>query len=215
MIKEQINIEEGINIYYEKEVLYHQINYKHFEVPKVPYKQNTISPEALRQVLQDLSLKHKDKEIIILALKSSYYLTDEQIKHISKIYGIKSEYIYGLIQHCKETLDKKSTKRSKIQERRNFAYYHHKRYNRMLDNMEYEERTEKYEYFREDFTAKEKKHNHNWNRLNDAFEKGLLYLRPTNKTVANLMGICERQVNYYISSAKKEPKDKKAADDEP
>ena len=44
----------------------------------------------------------------------------------------------------------------------------------------------------------------NWKRLNRAFENGLLYLRPTTKTVANLMGICERQVSYYINTAKKE-----------
>jgi hypothetical protein len=40
--------------------------------------------------------------------------------------------------------------------------------------------------------------------LNKAFEEGHLYLRPTNKTIANLLGICERQVAYYIKCAKRE-----------
>ena len=54
------------------------------------------------------------------------------------------------------------------------------------------------------FERLEKKHTKNWIKLNKTFEEGHLYLRPTNKTVANLLGICERQVAYYIKSAKKE-----------
>ena len=50
----------------------------------------------------------------------------------------------------------------------------------------------------------EKKHEKNWKNLNKSFEDGHLYLRPTNKTVANIMGICERQVAYYIRTAKNE-----------
>ena len=43
-------------------------------------------------------------------------------------------------------------------------------------------------------------------RLNTAFQKGYLYLRTTNKTVANVMGLSERQVNYYMRSVRNEYK---------
>ena len=56
----------------------------------------------------------------------------------------------------------------------------------------------------ERFERLERKHARNWIKLNKSFEEGHLYMRPTNKTVANLLGICERQVAYYINSAKKE-----------
>ena len=52
------------------------------------------------------------------------------------------------------------------------------------------------------FERLERKHAKNWQNLNKSFEDGHLYLRPTNKTVADILGICERQVAYYIKTAK-------------
>lgn len=203
-MKDNLAIEESIRSFDEKEYDYHRIDFKNFDIPKAPFARKTISPDELQQAIKTLSLKHQDKKVIILALKSSYYLTDSQIQKICKIYKIKPDYFYSMIQHCKDSIEKRTNKREKAQERRNFAYYHHKRYSRILQNLKEEEILENKYYVREQFEHKESKHRSNWNKLNKAFEQGHLYLRPTNKTVANLMGICERQVNYYINCAKKE-----------
>ena len=110
-----------------------------------------------------------------------------------------------MVQHCKETLTEKSDRREKAKERRNFAYYHHKRYNKIIQKLKTEDLSdEQFSITKEEYEHKEQKHLRNWNKLNKAFEEGHLYLRPTTKTVADLMGICERQVNYYINCAKKE-----------
>lgn len=203
-MKEKLCLEESIDNFDEKAIKYHRIDFKHFEEPKVPYAPRKIPAEELQNSLKELSLKHQDKKILILALKSSYYLTDEQIERISHLYGIKPEYFYDMVQHCKDTLTDKHDRREKAQERRNFAYFHHKRYNRIIQKLKTEDYSEEQFSMAKEYESKEKKHLRNWNRLNKAFEEGHLYLRPTTKTVADLMGICERQVNYYINCAKKE-----------
>ncbi len=205
-MKESINLEESIISYEEKEQKYYRIDFKNFDLPKVPYAKANIPPEEIREALKSLSLKHKNKTILILALKSSYYLTDEQIQHICKISGIKPEYFYSMIQQCKNSLEIKTVRREKAEERRNFAYYHHKRYNKIVHKLDDDMILDEMNMKREKYLFMENKHRHNWNRLNDAFEKGHIYLRPTNKTVAELMGICERQVNYYINCARRELK---------
>lgn len=203
-IREKLTFEESINTLDDKETKYHRIDFTNFEEPKAPLAQRKITPEELQSAVKDLTLRHKDKKVFILALKSSYYLTDEQIQRICKLYGFKPEYFYNMVQQCKDSLETKSIRREKAKERRNFAYYHHKRYSRILRDLEEEETMEHKYLLQRKYESRQKKHLQNWNRLNQAFEKGLLYLRPTNKTVANLMGICERQVNYYINCAKKE-----------
>ena len=54
------------------------------------------------------------------------------------------------------------------------------------------------------FQSLENKHRKNWKRLNSSFEKGIMQLRPTNKTIADILGICERQVTYCINSIREE-----------
>ena len=203
-MKEKINFEECILTLEEKKEKYHRIDFNNFDLPKAPLAPPHIPPEEIQEALKNLSLKHDNKKIIVLALKSSYYLTDDQIQRICKISGIKKEYFYNLIQQCKESLDYKTRRRERAQERRNFAYYHHKRYRKIIQKLDCDLDQEKLRRLKEHYACKEKKHWHNWKSLNNAFEKGHIYLRPTNKTVANLMGICERQVNYYINCARKD-----------
>ena len=203
-LQDKLNMVEGINSVNEKEAVYHKITFENFELSKAPLKRQELSPLQLQQVLKELKLSAQDKKIIILALKSSYYLTDEQIVKLCKIYKIKMEDFYGMVQYCKNSILEKSDRRVKTQERRNFAYYHHRRYKSLLDEILKEPTNEQNDIMSSKFQRLEKKHANNWERLNKSFEEGHLYLRPTNKTVANLLGLCERQVAYYIKCAKRE-----------
>ena len=203
-MKEKLSIQESIDSFDEKNFRYHRIDFNTIDLPKAPYAAKKVSADELKDALKTLTSKQKDKKIMVLALKASFYLTDEQIERICKFYDLKPEYFYSMVQHCKETLFSKNDKREKYMERRNFAYYHHRRYCRILYNLEDNDNLEEQDYLRKRYLRREKKHLHNWARLNNAFQKGHLYLRPTNKTVANLLGICERQVNYYIHCAKRD-----------
>ena len=203
-VREQVNLSECILELEEKADKYNKIDYTSLELPKVPYSYKRIDPKDFRQAVQELSLDSNEKKVIILALKSSYYLTDDQIKRICRMYNIRNESFYPLIQHCKNTLYSKMDKRHNFIKRRNYAYFHHKRCTSRISQMDENNLTYKLQCLKEEIEYKEKKHYKNWNKLNTSFEKGFLYLRPSTKTVANLMGICERQVNYYLHSAKRD-----------
>ena len=42
------------------------------------------------------------------------------------------------------------------------------------------------------------KHTQLWISLNKKLKDGVINIRPTNKAIADVLGICERQVSYYI-----------------
>ena len=203
-LRERLTYEESINTLNEKQVKYHRIDFTNFDLPKAPFTRHKIDPEELRKAFKELSLKHHDKKIIILALKSSYYLTDEQIERLASIYKINPDNFYDMVQYCKESLEAKKAKWEKAKERRNFAYFHHKRYNRLLESIDETDFMDKRFVLKDQYINKEKKHLHNMNRINSDFARGYLILRPTNKTLSNVVDIGERQINYYLRSARKE-----------
>lgn len=188
----------------EKAYKYTSINYSHTDMPKAPYAYKPVPAEELKKALKELSDCNADKKILVLALKSSFYLTDEQIDRICRLYKLNKNHFYELIQLCKNSIQKKSDKRWKIQERRNSAYYHHQRYKTIINKLSQDDISFENNILISRISKKQMKCKRQWSKLNHSFEKGFMKLRPTNKTVASLLGICERQVSYYINCAKKE-----------
>lgn len=211
-ISEIVAIDELKKAAEDKVQYYKALNYSHIDMPKAPYAYKPVPAEELSNTLQAISSCNTDKKILVLALKASFYLTDSQVERICRLYKIDKNHFYELIQQCKESIQKKTEKRWKIQERRNSAYYHHKRYKTIINKLIQDDINCENSILISRIEKKEMKCKKQWSKLNHSFEKGLLKLRPTNKTVANLLGICERQVSYYINCAKKEVEKKTDAD---
>ena len=199
-IKENLTVSEGADYINELKHQYTIINYNNFEKPKIPYSFNTIKPEYLKEIFSPLSNDNCDKKILVLALKSCFFLTDEHIAHISRIYKISPDDLYMAVQYCKDSVLKKAENHDRAIERRNFAYYHHKKYDYQLERMK--QRNESYKS--EQFMRKYNKYMKSWINLNQRFHEGYLILRPTSKTIAEILGISERLVSYYIARAKHE-----------
>lgn len=199
-MKDTLTISESINTFEEKEYKYSKITHHVSEIPKVPYAYKTSNIEELKKIFSNIN--NSDKKILVLAMKSSFYLSDIQINRICKIYKIKVEDFYTVIQFFKESLLSKNEKRLKAEERRNFAYYHQKRYNMQINKLQTSDQSEV--LITQNLESKKNKHYKNWKNMNKKLEDGYLYLRPTTKSVADMLGICERQVTYYINCAKKE-----------
>lgn len=201
-LKENLTVSEGVNYVSEINHKYTVINYNNFEKPKIPYSFKPISAEYLRQVFAPLSSDSCDKKILVLALKSCFYITDDLIKQVCRMYTITLEDLYLAIQYCKESVLHKTENHEKAIERRNFAYYHHKKYNYQLNQLKNMEKASN--EAAEDFIRKNQKYLKSWINLNKRFQEGYLYLRPTSRTIAEILGISERLVSYYISRAKLE-----------
>ncbi len=209
-IQEKINFEEGIKTLEETNSLYQRYNSQYLEETKVPYAPKKVPAEELSQALQQIAKSTSDKKMLVLALKSSFYITDYQISRICKMYRFNPEHFYALVQYCKDSINRKAQRREMFQQRRNFAYYHHKRYKKLIDNLQFDDKKAYKKETLNRFVQMEQKHKHNWQLLNQSFQNGLLTLRPTNKTIAKLLGICERQVTYYLNCAKKDAERKEA-----
>ena len=201
-LTKNIQLEEYGFVTEERMVNYQKLELCTHEERKVPYAPKKIPPEELITTLQQSAEDKTDKKLLVLALKSSFYITDSQIEKVCAYYDIKPSFFYQIIQFCKDSVFRRKQRREIFQERRNFAYYHHKRYKKMLDNLDGEDIETVLKRMK--FQNLEQKHLNNWKKLNASFEKGLLQLRPTNKTIAELLGICERQVTYCLNCVRKE-----------
>lgn len=207
---ENVTLSESANFISEKEYKYKNIKNYYLSEKIVPYAPNTASKEELKKIFNDLRTDSTDKKILILAMKSSFYLSDAQILKVCKIYNLKAEDFYMTIQYFKHSIEKKIEKRNKQEESRNYSYYHHKKYLNEMSKIEQSNDESEIDKSlkKNQISSKEIKHYKNWKRLNKKFSEGYMILRPTTKTIADILGICERQVNYYITSAKKEEDDK-------
>ena len=199
---EKVINEEMKKLVDDKAQKYNKINYSYIDMPKAPYSYKPIPADVLKQTLHEMAAESPDKKLLVLALKSSYYLDDTQIEKIASICKINKDYFYETVQLCKDSIQRRIERREKFLDRRNAAYYHHRRYKKLIEQLNQTDIQNK------DLLAKINnkaiRFSKRWDKMNNMFEDGLLKLRPTSKTVAELLGICERQVNYYIKCAKKE-----------
>lgn len=206
--KEKLLISEAINSIIEYEPSSIAFTPAKKAQTKVPYKPSVSNLDELRQLFAHYKPDNDDKKIIVLAIKSSFYITDEQIQKICNLYKIDINYFYEIIEYCKQSIQDKTERRIKMEQRRNYDYYHSKRYENELIKLHNSETQNKNLQLEEKLTYKKNKHYNNWKKLNDRLENGCLYLRPTTKTISKLLGICERQINYYINCAKKDAEKK-------
>lgn len=204
-IAESVAIAEHSKNLEEKEYNYNNINYNYFNCPKVKYSKDEIKLEEIQKGYEHIS---KDKEMLIIALKSSFYITDIQYNFIINHYKIKRDIFYKSIEYCRSTLVKKSEKKLMFQERRNHAYYNHKKFQHQINKISNSEKKDNI-VVKNMLLKKDQKYLKNWRALNKKLQDGLMILRPTNKTIADILGICERQVVYYLQCARKKTEEMK------
>ena len=137
-----------------------------------------------------------ERILLILTLKSCYYINDNQILTISEILNIDFYLLQQIIQELKNNLLDRAERKKSIEIRRNKAYYKHRLYKNKLLFLE------ENEYIKIDNQNKYEKYTSYWMSLNNLLERGTLQLKPTNKKLSEYLGICERQISYYIKKAR-------------
>ncbi|MCR4579349.1 MAG: hypothetical protein K5681_03275 [Treponema sp.] len=172
--------------------------------PKRPYVYKPISPELVRQTLTKAAHENKNKKLLILAIKTSFYLTDKQISAVSKIYKINENHFQQIIQFFRDQLQEKADRKMKLQERRNCAYFHQKNYEKRLELIKESEKHYDNIDLLETMEHIFNKHYRSWQNLNRRLTKGCILIRPTNKMIGDYLGICERRIAYYLSRCKDE-----------
>lgn len=136
----------------------------------------------------------KAKTALILALKSSYYITDETIDSVCDYCAISKKLMQETIDELKSKIPEKHEKLEKMQDRLVKSFNYHiklqKQLSEAVETSEKEELSKKYEY-----------HTKKWQDRNSRLMTKPIKLCPTNRQVADVLGIGERQVGNYIKNA--------------
>lgn len=224
---EYLKLSESIYNYENKIEAYMNIKYDDFERPKVPFSYKPISfkdfqlacktdsyhikkvmnsdtsvfSENIKEKLKEFSPKMIQNIIMVLALKSSYYITDNQIEKISDLLNINSVTLHQMIQEIKNQMERRIRNKEKIENRRNRAYFLHKRFKSQMEWNENNTAEPDYENLK--LNKKYQKNTRNWKNLNHQLEEGKIHIRPTTKLIAKILGMSPRQVTYYQTTARK------------
>ncbi len=224
---ENHTIKESIANYNFVTDAYQNIKYEELEYPKIPYKYTPISYKDFQiacktdsyhikriistdnsnfaRIIKD-KLKHYSPNMIqnmimVLALKSAYYITEEQIERISYYFNIDSIKLHQIIQEIKEKIEPRKKNRIILEERRNNAYFQISKIKNLIEwneshniNAEYPNRVLKKKYQKNEKTV---------NTLNQQLLQGKILIRPTSKLISEILGLSLRQVTYYQSLARK------------
>ncbi len=186
---------EGITEYEEKSVAY---------IPEINNKQQEAKTSGKNSDLKQLfntrnCLTTNQKALIILTLRSAYYITDFHIKRICKYINFDEKIFATIIQKLKNDIisSEKTTRRLSYVERRNKAYVYHKQYTTQEDKLKRFSETPK--NYQLNLSSKNQRYTNNWEQLNKKFSEGFMMLRPSANVLSEVVGLCPRQVNYYIS----------------
>ncbi len=224
---EYLKLSESISNYENKIDAYKNIRYDDFEKPKVPYSYKPISykdfqiacktdsyhikkvinskesglSENIKEKLRDYSPIMIQNIIMVLSLKSAYYLTDDQIEKISALLNVETSSLHQIIQDVKLQMERRIHNKEKIEIRRNRAYFLHKRFKSQIEWNENNTMNPEYENI--SLNRKYQKNTKNWSTLNHQLEEGKIHIRPTTKLIAKILGLSPRQVTYYQSTARK------------
>lgn len=134
------------------------------------------------------------KLTLILALKSSFFLSENQIRNISHFCRIPLEDLSKTIAEIRESMLKNYTELEKVKERRDYEYFMHRKYQELIKVNEFSKE-------KDSLRNKYDSHTKKWKLRNKKLELKAKKVCPTNKKLATMLGICERQVGYYLNKA--------------
>lgn len=202
--REKVEFSQSVDNYQEEEDK-HNFILKLERDCLAPYALNNPKRISAEPPLSLLEFMHKKthnsdaKCTIVVALKACTDLGDSEILKICHENNISEKDFYETVQELKESLDLKYERREKYILSRNAAYSNHRLYDpdiafpsektasiQKLNNQRYENSTAL------------------WKRKNHELRRGRFHYSPTNKTIAKKLGICERQVHYYLSRIKEQ-----------
>ncbi len=137
------------------------------------------------------------KPTLVIALRSCFDITDTMIETICSEYNLNSDIVYKDIQDLKNSRYELFQRHKELILSRNEAFSNRRRYS--PDIADYEESTEN---LQETYKARYEHSTELWIKRNASLKKGKFHYFPSNEMIAEKLGICPRQVGYYISRAK-------------
>lgn len=164
---------------------------KNEEIPALVYKQ-IFTKGTHRLSLKDSRERKIKRGILILALKSAWYISDSQINKVSTLCNISPKVLTDSVCKLKSKLINKALNRQQIENNRNRAYcfihnYRMQLANNETDNFKFEQLQKKIDFQTE-----------NWNKKTRKLNSGRNKIAPTNSEIGEIIGLSGRFVSFYI-----------------
>ena len=194
--KEELYISDSNSTYYPSKYL---IKNEEKNIDEI-LKNNAIYPKDFLKLIK----KHPrgyEKLLLVLALKSSYNITETNLNMIASCCNINKEKLQEIVDYLNDKLEYKLKRKRELEEKRNSVYFYKKKYEHQIKKLN-EEVKEDNKYVSESLTEKYNRKYEKWGTLNKKLNNSTHFFKPTNKEIANVLGLCERQVNYYIKALK-------------
>lgn len=222
---ESVAVHESITTYEDKIELYTHISHKDFAVKKVPFAVKQITPEDLRDALENNSQKlkrfisnnsEKDSVLIqnlkkmppksiiktleILALRSSSSITDDFVERICEICDIDTKNFMTRLLYCRQQIAQRHFRKDEEINKRNRAFFLKNKYELQIS---LQEKNGADPSKIAELKKKLAYHTKRWNNINKKLEEGYLSLTPSIKDISVALQMSERQVFYYLTNARK------------
>ncbi len=201
IIDEKIAMDESIFEYDNLVAKYNSISAKDYTYSTVPFKTKQITYEQLKEGLSKNKIQKCNKGLFILILRNAYFLKDDFISKTAKIYGIDEEIFFQAIQYLRDAIFNKKERLEQDKEKRNISYYRHKKYSEQQNHLNEDDKINN-DIKKSILQKKDENQIHNVNSMNNKLNGAHIYLRPQTRIIADILGLCERQVNYYLHCIK-------------
>ncbi|MBR4005599.1 MAG: hypothetical protein IKI90_07095 [Treponema sp.] len=135
--------------------------------------------------------RFRQDAVLVLMVKSWYLIESELLEKISMATGIHAEDLLQIIQKTRKIMESKKELINHTKMKRDESYYYMERY-RLESNFPYAMRLA--------YTINRKRtfHSGNWQRLNDRLKSQNKILVPSNRIVAQVLGLQQRRVQYIM-----------------
>lgn len=173
---------------------------------KPPYALPRVKPEDIEGFFKQQNLSKEIRTIFIILFKYAFYIDYQQLKNICSQTGIDYDFLVKIKDYCMDYLDKKIQAQEKAYESRNRTYFLRKKTGLQIRCIEKDltvsQNSSPLEYKLDSLQSKYFRQTKRLNKDNSEILKKSSHIVLQDKQIANFLGLCERQVRYYISRAK-------------
>ena len=173
---------------------------------KAPYAVPRVKPEDIEGFFRQKDLSKEIKTIFIILFKYAFYIDYQQLKNVCSQTGIDYDFLVKIKDYCMDYLDKKVQAQEKAYESRNRTYFLRKKTGLQIRSLEQEltvsQEKNPLEYKLDSLQDKYSRQTQRLNKDNYEIVRRSSHIVLQDRQIANFLGLCERQVRYYISRAK-------------
>lgn len=152
------------------------------------------------------NVQKRDKRVadltaLVLMMKACTDVDDDTISAVSDFTKINKTLLYDKIQELKQTMDRRDRNHQKLIQRRNNAFFFHRKY--MQEMISPDSTEKKVKILKEKYDGQTKK----WESNNKTL--ALHSNSPSNEEIAKTIGIKPRMVSFYINNARNDKRRKR------